>query len=109
MLKNSNRIRTLFAAAQNLSISHPKVLFERNVKIAGTFIWEHRRGKKANSNLSTLFTPVSVKPTPDDINIGAELTGIIGKSDLLKILSKFYQMKEVKLLLSENGLDSRYL
>lgn len=65
------------------------------------------RGKKDDGSFSQLFVPVPVKPNPDDINVGAELTGEINKADLLKILNKFYQKKEIKLLAKENGLDSK--
>jgi len=62
---------------------------------------------KKDDNLSTLFVPVPVKPTPDDINVGAELTGRLNKGDLLKILNRFYQKPEIKQLALENGLDSK--
>ena len=65
-------------------------------------------GKKDDGNLSSLFIPVPVTPSPDDINVGAELTGALNKSDLLKVLNKFYQKKEIKLLALENGLDRTY-
>uniref|UniRef100_A0A6M2DHU9 ATP-dependent RNA helicase SUV3 homolog, mitochondrial n=1 Tax=Xenopsylla cheopis TaxID=163159 RepID=A0A6M2DHU9_XENCH len=64
------------------------------------------RGKKDDSNLSSLFVPVPIKPNPDDINIGAELSGQLNKADLLKVLNKFYQRKEIKQLCLENGLDN---
>ncbi|XP_026465401.1 ATP-dependent RNA helicase SUV3 homolog, mitochondrial-like [Ctenocephalides felis] len=64
------------------------------------------RGKKDDSNLSSLFVPVPVKPNPDDINIGAEISGQLNKADLLKVLNKFYQRKEIKQLCLENGLDN---
>jgi len=54
-----------------------------------------------------LFVPVPVKPNPDDINVGAELTGRLNKGDLLKILNRFYQKPEIKQLALENGLDSK--
>lgn len=107
MLKNTHKIRKLLAATQGLYISQSKILFERNSRaILGAV---QNRGKKDNPNLSTLFTPIPVTPSPDDINVGAELTGAVGKPDLLKVLSKFYQIPEVKQLLTENGLDSEYL
>lgn len=106
MLKNTHKIRNLLVATQGLYISQSKLLFERNSRAIVSTL--QRRGKKDNSNLSTLFTPVAVKPTPDDINVGAELTGAISKSDILKVLSKFYQLPEVKQLLAENGLDSGF-
>lgn len=62
---------------------------------------------KKDDNLSTLFVPVPVKPSPDDINVGAELTGRLNKGDLLKILNRFYQKPEIKQLALENGLDSK--
>lgn len=65
-------------------------------------------GRKDDANFSSLFIPVPVKPNPDDINVGAELTGALNKSDLLKVLNRFYQRKEIKLLALENGLDSMY-
>nr|CAD7443941.1 unnamed protein product [Timema bartmani] len=67
------------------------------------------RGKKDDPSLSSLFIPVPVKPNPDDINVGAELTGTLNKADLLKLLNKFYQKREVKLLSMENGLDNYLL
>jgi hypothetical protein len=66
-------------------------------------------GRKDDANISSLFIPVPVKPNPDDINVGAELTGALNKSDLLKVLNKFYQRKEIKLLALESGLDSMYI
>ncbi|KAF5273770.1 hypothetical protein FQA39_LY00885 [Lamprigera yunnana] len=64
------------------------------------------RSKKDDATLSTLFKPVVIKPTSDDVNVGAELTGSLSKSDLLKVLNKFYQLNEVKQLLTDNGLDN---
>lgn len=84
-----------------------------------TFFFHYRFGRprltsviiqkrfKKDDNLSTLFVPVPVKPSPDDINVGAELTGSLNKGDLLKILNRFYQKPEIKQLALENGLDSK--
>lgn len=104
MLKNAHKIRNLFLSSQGLQHSYSKNFLERfSVPLSVL----QRRGKKNNANISTLFTPISVKPSADDINVGAELTGEISKPDLLKILSKFYQTPEIKQLLLENGLDSK--
>uniref|UniRef100_A0A1B6D0T0 ATP-dependent RNA helicase SUV3 homolog, mitochondrial n=1 Tax=Clastoptera arizonana TaxID=38151 RepID=A0A1B6D0T0_9HEMI len=65
-----------------------------------------KRYKKTGSNISQLFVPVQVKANSDDINIGAELAGNLNKGDLLKVLNKFYQRQEVKILALENGLDT---
>ncbi|XP_023245012.1 ATP-dependent RNA helicase SUV3 homolog, mitochondrial [Copidosoma floridanum] len=66
------------------------------------------RGKKSDctQNISLLFQPVLVKPTPDDINVGAELTTTLRKTDLLKLLNSFIQVKEVIKLSTEYGLDN---
>lgn len=105
MLNHRQKVWSLCAAAQGIYISQSKKLLISNSKVI--FSASHTRGKRDNPNLSTLFTPIPIKPTPDDINVGAELTGAISKSDLLKVLSNFYQKKEVKQLLFENGLDSK--
>ncbi|XP_045459717.1 ATP-dependent RNA helicase SUV3 homolog, mitochondrial [Melitaea cinxia] len=68
-----------------------------------------RTKKHDKGNTSALFVPVPVKPNPDDINVGEEFTGRLKKQDLLKILNKFYQKPEVRLLASENGLDDQLL
>ncbi|XP_017774376.1 PREDICTED: ATP-dependent RNA helicase SUV3 homolog, mitochondrial [Nicrophorus vespilloides] len=101
MLKNTQRLRLLCGAAQNLQKFQPHLN-----RVATSLRFEQIRGKKDDSNsLSSLFIPVPVQPTPDDINVGAELTGTLNKADLLKVLNKFYQKREIKQLLSDNGLD----
>lgn len=75
----------------------------------GTNCIQSFRGKKDDSSSNSsasLFHPVPVKPNPDDINIGAELTGVLKKTDLLKILNSFVQKKEIKELSQQYGLDS---
>ncbi|KYN34951.1 hypothetical protein ALC56_10919 [Trachymyrmex septentrionalis] len=68
------------------------------------------RGKKSNSNTNipeSLFHPVPVKPNPDDINVGAELTGSsLKKTNLLKILNTFSNKTEIKELAQQYGLHS---
>lgn len=80
--------------------------------IPGTNCIQLFRGKKDDSNSSSsvpLFHPVPVKPNPDDINIGAELTGVLKKTDLLKILNSFVQKTEIKELAQQYGLDSMFI
>lgn len=68
------------------------------------------RGKKDEANLSALFKPVPVKPSPGDADaaVGAELCGQLDKGELLKLLNRFTQKRETKVLCQENGLDSEY-
>ncbi|EFN71602.1 ATP-dependent RNA helicase SUV3-like protein, mitochondrial [Camponotus floridanus] len=85
------------------------VTFTRRSTVLGTSCVQSYRGKKDDSSHSpeSLFHPVPIKPTPDDINIGAELTGsLIKKTDLLRILNAFTQKAEIKELARQNGLDS---
>ncbi len=67
--------------------------------------YQQCRGRKDDSKVSALFKPVPVQTNRDDINIGAELTGKLDKGELLKILNKFTQKAEIKMLCMEHGLD----
>ncbi|KAH8277073.1 hypothetical protein KR026_004805 [Drosophila bipectinata] len=62
--------------------------------------------KKQETNVSALFKPVQVQANVDAEDVGSELVGKLEKAELLKILNKFTQRREVKMLCSENGLDS---
>lgn len=67
------------------------------------------RTKKDDASSSTLFKPVPIKLSSDDINVGAEITGTpINKSELLKILNRFSQKRETRLLCVENGMDREF-
>nr|CAG4640662.1 EOG090X01V1 [Eulimnadia texana] len=71
------------------------------------FIINVNRQKKTDATLSSIVVPVSVKHNPDDLNVGAELTGgKLRKDEIMKILGKFYQREEVKAVAHENGLDN---
>ncbi|XP_030059010.1 ATP-dependent RNA helicase SUPV3L1, mitochondrial isoform X1 [Microcaecilia unicolor] len=57
---------------------------------------------------TSLFVPLEVKPAQgSDVNIGAELTQVLTKSNILTLLNKFYKRKEMQRLAAENGLDAR--
>lgn len=69
----------------------------------------HRCKKTDPSSLSSLFKPVEIKLSQDDINVGAEITGVsVDKSEIMKILNKFAQRREIRMLCLENGLDSKF-
>jgi len=74
--------------------------------IIRNFSSKRKSQKTSSSPVSTLFVPVNIKPNSDEPNVGAELTGSLDKGQLLKILNKFYQKQEIKLLAMENGIDS---
>uniref|UniRef100_A0A452I156 ATP-dependent RNA helicase SUPV3L1, mitochondrial n=1 Tax=Gopherus agassizii TaxID=38772 RepID=A0A452I156_9SAUR len=58
---------------------------------------------------TSLFVPLHVQPLAPgpEGDIGAELTQPLNKSEVLKILNKFYKRKEMQRLGGENGLDAR--
>jgi hypothetical protein len=68
------------------------------------------REKKTNpTNVSSLFKPLEVKPPNDEENVGAEITGAkIDKNDIARLLNRFVQRKEVRMLCLENGLDGEF-
>lgn len=92
-------LRTFLSCPQ--SISHTSQRLS-----AASILHQQYRGKKDEANLSALFKPVPVKSNPDDISVGAELTGKLDKGELLKVLNRFTQKRETKMLCMENGLDS---
>lgn len=100
LAKCCSRYRHVFGGIPEIAIS--RRIFKKRYNLNEILC----RLKTDDSHLSTLFTPVPVKPTPDDINVGAELTGQLNKSDLTKVLNSFYQKKEIKILAAEHGLDS---
>ncbi|XP_010887228.2 ATP-dependent RNA helicase SUPV3L1, mitochondrial [Esox lucius] len=57
---------------------------------------------------TSLFVPLTIKSdVGSDGDVGAELTQPLDKSELLKILNKFYKRKEMQKLASDHGLDAR--
>ncbi|XP_019763255.2 ATP-dependent RNA helicase SUV3 homolog, mitochondrial-like isoform X2 [Dendroctonus ponderosae] len=97
------KIYTVFKTVNSIVTTLSAPSFLRPV-CAGLIQLRTKRGS-SKDNVSSLFTPIQIKPNPDDINVGAELTGNLNKADLLKVLNKFYQNPSIKHLLTENGLD----
>ncbi|XP_070825449.1 ATP-dependent RNA helicase SUPV3L1, mitochondrial [Chaetodon trifascialis] len=57
---------------------------------------------------TSLFVPVSLKTdSPVDGTVGAELTQPLDKSEVLKIMNRFYKRKEMQKLAADQGLDAR--
>ncbi|XP_028257580.1 ATP-dependent RNA helicase SUPV3L1, mitochondrial [Parambassis ranga] len=57
---------------------------------------------------TSLFVPVSLKTSSTaDGAVGLELTQPLDKSELLKILNRFYKKKEMQKLAADQGLDAR--
>lgn len=109
MLKSSCKLASICASTQNNLLLYRMARNHRFLLNCCSSDLLFRRGKRDDTNLSALFRPVPIKQTIDDINIGLELTGDLDKAELLKILNKFTQKKEVKILCMENGLDSEFV
>ncbi|KAK7140136.1 hypothetical protein R3I94_012670 [Phoxinus phoxinus] len=57
---------------------------------------------------TSLFIPLAVKSDEVwDAAIGAELTQPLDKSEILKVLNRFYKRKEMQKLAADQGLDAR--
>ncbi|KAF7669392.1 hypothetical protein LDENG_00192960 [Lucifuga dentata] len=57
---------------------------------------------------TSLFIPVTLKTdSSEDGSVGMELTQPLEKSELLKVLNRFYKKKEMQKLAADNGLDAR--
>lgn len=57
---------------------------------------------------TSLFVPVTLKADSfTDGGVGAELTQPLDKSELLKVLNRFYKKKEMQKMAADNGLDAR--
>ncbi|KAG8001480.1 ATP-dependent RNA helicase SUPV3L1 [Nibea albiflora] len=71
--------------------------------------------RNASSNSSSpkppdtsLFVPVSLKSeAPEGGSVGAELTQPLDKSEVLKIMNRFYKRKEMQKMAADHGLDAR--
>ena len=86
-------------------------LARRNRKCALLFnnIVYRYKSEKKETRLSSLVQalPVTIKTDPDSINIGAELTGNLGKEAVLEVLHQFEVKEEVERVAFENGLDRK--
>ncbi|XP_051159009.1 ATP-dependent RNA helicase SUV3 homolog, mitochondrial [Leptopilina boulardi] len=83
-----------------------RTLIKRSARLNLSRI-EHCRGKadNCNENFNSLFKPIPVKTNENKINVGAELTGTLSRKDILNILEKFREQKEIASLSLEYGLD----
>uniref|UniRef100_A0A672NJI8 ATP-dependent RNA helicase SUPV3L1, mitochondrial n=1 Tax=Sinocyclocheilus grahami TaxID=75366 RepID=A0A672NJI8_SINGR len=76
--------------------------------------FEKLSSRHSNSNSSSrpldtsLFVPLTVKSDEGgDGPVGEELTQPLDKSELLKVLNRFYKRKEMQKLAADQGLDAR--
>ncbi|CAG5854446.1 unnamed protein product [Menidia menidia] len=65
-------------------------------------------GSTAKPPDTSLFVPISLKTdAPADGSVGVELTQPLDKSEMLKVLNRFYKRKEMQKMAADQGLDAR--
>ncbi|XP_046885189.1 ATP-dependent RNA helicase SUPV3L1, mitochondrial [Hypomesus transpacificus] len=103
-----------------ISVQNRNVLDSRARHVASVALFKHpptghlspRKHVSSNSSSrppdTSLFVPLSVKSElTADASVGAELTQPLDKSELLKVLNKFYKRPEIQKLAADHGLDAR--
>lgn len=106
MLRNVRYLASTLSESNVVRITSIK----RRILLLNRFTTIQVRQKKTNTtNVSSLFKPLDVKPSNDEENVGAEITGLkIDKNEISRILNKFVQLKEIRVLLLENGIDGEF-
>lgn len=102
--------RTARITAANCYVSSGSVLSNKQHQ-AGTVVCSRHVSSNSSSPKppdTSLFVPVSLKTDSSaDGSVGAELTQPLDRSELLKILNRFYKRKEMQKLAADHGLDAR--
>lgn len=104
MLRNVRFIASSLSESNVTRITGVKRILYLNNRFTNLQI----RSKKTNpASVSSLFKPLEVKPSQDeDQNVGAEITGAkIDRNEISRVLNRFVQLREVRMLCLENGLD----
>lgn len=111
MLRNLRLLLSITAEANTNCINARRSrLLLKYTKISTTSTVRTKKDDYSNNSFTSLIKPVPIKHSQDDINIGAELTGTaIDKAELLKILTRFSQKREIRLLCMDHGLDRKLL
>lgn len=105
MIRNLRLALSSLAESRAVQVNRVNKSFLVSKNFAASF--NFNRTKKDDS---ALFRPVPIKAWQDDINVGAEITGsAIDKAELLKILNKFSQKREIRLLCIEHGMDRKMM
>ncbi|TNN52639.1 ATP-dependent RNA helicase SUPV3L1, mitochondrial [Liparis tanakae] len=106
-LQRHVRTRTTATAA---GTCHASAFFHKR-RPAGSVLCS-RPGSSSGSSQkppdTSLFVPISLKTDCSaDGSVGLELTQPLHKSELLKVLNRFYKKKEMQKMASDHGLDAR--
>ncbi|KAL7405973.1 hypothetical protein ABVT39_011128 [Epinephelus coioides] len=102
--------RTARNTAANCYVSSGSVLSNKQHQAGSVVCSRHVSSNSSSSKPpdTSLFVPVSLKTDSSaDGSVGAELTQPLDRSELLKILNRFYKRKEMQKLAADHGLDAR--
>ncbi|CAD5113633.1 DgyrCDS2795 [Dimorphilus gyrociliatus] len=80
-------------------------------RLISTTVAANRSSSNFDSkDINEIIKPVPIKPFENRYeNVGEELCGTLEKSELIKLLNKFYRRPNLKTLAKEQGLDSNLL
>ncbi|KAM7406255.1 hypothetical protein PAMP_000643 [Pampus punctatissimus] len=102
--------RTARIVADSRPASSGSVLFHKQHPAGSVGRCRHASSSSSSPKPpdTSLFVPISLKTDPSvDGDVGAELTQALDKSELLKVMNRFYKKKEMQKLAAEYGLDAR--
>ncbi|XP_077451184.1 ATP-dependent RNA helicase SUPV3L1, mitochondrial [Stigmatopora argus] len=105
-LRRHVNTRTARLARSSCHASSSSGLLHREQPMCGAV--NSRNSSSSSTPDTSLFIPVTLKTDPSpEWSVGAELSQNLDKSELLKIVNRFYKRKEMQKLAAENGLDAR--
>ena len=111
MLRNARHIATSLSESKILRISgvNQRILFSNRISIAQKLLIRSKKTNPKTSSVSSLFRPLEVRPKQeDDQNTGFEITGSkLDTNEISRIFNKFVQLREIRMLCLENGLDGK--
>ncbi|KAM6949910.1 ATP-dependent RNA helicase SUPV3L1, mitochondrial [Lycodopsis pacificus] len=102
--------RTTRTAAGNCHASPGSGLLHRQHRAGSAVCSRHVSSNSSSSKPpdTSLFVPISLRTDClSDGSVGVELTQPLDKSELLKVLNRFYKKKEMQKLAADHGLDAR--
>ena len=95
--KRGNKKRYTNTNGKSISLNHKRQHWDNIINSSGETTSE--------DSMSKLFKPVTIKPNPDDLNLGSEIAGNIDRSKLITTLNLFFQSQKTRTLSREQGLD----
>ncbi|XP_068586396.1 ATP-dependent RNA helicase SUPV3L1, mitochondrial [Cebidichthys violaceus] len=102
--------RTTRTTADNCHVSSGSGLLHKQHRAGSAVCSRHVSSNSSSPKPpdTSLFVPISLRTDClSDGSVGVELTQPLDKSELLKVLNRFYKKKEMQKLAADHGLDAR--